>query len=326
MTTIHNHTVVPVDPRPGKTYAASETIGDFAARLSALPGKIANIDQFNDLCLNYGVRHSLDYGTAVKHVKVHAYAWADDYKGGNQFVYSLRAKMHRGWTENQTKAILNCMRADPNGDRLDQSQSGGGQSHPREEQILWDKGTLPDLMDSTWDHVFNSDGEEIHISETKAKRQIIWTDNGDGSIALVQPTDGKWTDFIFISYSPDEADLSRKRVSTYGWEKMGMIKPDTREVRIKKPYGPGTPAFGVFEAVAEGIAVPLPAAAAAPAPAPAPSPSPAPVAREHVVEKVVEAIEAEESVEPVVVPETPEPAPAKLTPAEIRAAIAARKA
>ena len=166
MPTIHNHTVIPVDPRTGTSTVASESIGDFAARLVGLPGKLANIDHFNDLGRDYGVAHGLDYGTAVKHVKVHAYAWADDYKGGNQFVYNLRAKMHRGWTENQTKAILNCMRADPAGDRSDspsQSNGGGWQSQPREEHVIWSGGTLPSLDDSAWDHVFNPDGEEIHV-------------------------------------------------------------------------------------------------------------------------------------------------------------------
>jgi hypothetical protein len=323
MPTIHNHTVIPVDPRPGTSTVASESIGDFAARLVGLPGKLANIDHFNDLVRDYGVAHGLDYGTAVKHVKVHAYAWADDYKGGNKFVYDLRSKMHRGWTENQTKAILNCMRADPAGDRPDSPNKGNGggwQSQPREEHVIWSGGTLPSLDDAAWDHIFNPDGEEIHVSETKAKRQHIWTDNGDGSVALVQPTDGKWTDFIFISYSPEEVDLTRKRISTFGWEKMGMIKPDSREVRLKKAYGPGTTAYKVFEAVAKNVATPL--STPAPAPAPAPEPAPRPDL-DKLAEEMVERIEGEvESAEPEATPET---AP-KLSPAEIRAAIAARKA
>lgn len=309
-TNIHNHTVIPVDPRVGASgsgVTGRETIGDFANRLSALPSKL-DADGFIKFCEAYGAAHGIDYIDAVKRVKIHAYAWADDYKGGNTFVYSLRAKMHRGWTESQTKAILNCMRVDPEGRRVDRPESTGKPYAARPESIVWSGGVLPNLNEKIWDATQQSDGTFVHITSLKSKIQIIWSDNGDGSVALVQPADGKWDGFVFISYSPDVPDYDRKRISTYGWEKMGMIRPDSSdEVLINKTHGPGTKAYSVFESVASKVAVNLAAAAGI-----EPTPAPAPVD------------EPSETEGPSAEPETPV-AEAKLTPAEIRAAIAARR-
>lgn len=266
------------------------------------------------------------YGMSASDVEIHvtqyAQAWVTAYRGNMGFVQKLQGRS-APLTRSQLKGVLNCARFDRNGSiHLQPKRDGQVPAQPAPSTTDWGHSLYPM---TNWSQIPQSYAPATQFfSKTGRTGKITagFTHNGY-DLFFNESATGKWANHIFVSYRPTVAGEDITKVDVFHLPKFGMQRPGEN---LKIRSGVDSGAIAAINAVQPHISASAPAPAPTPAPAPAPAPAP-----------VVEPEPVEEPVKPAVTPlvdtvrrEAPAPEPAAvgasgMSPAEMRAAIAARK-
>ena len=275
------------------------------------------LNWFQTLANNHGISVS----DAEIYVTQYAQAWVTAYRGNMGFIQKLQGRQS-ALTRSQLKGVLNCARFDRNGSiHLQPKRDGKVPAQPAPSSTDWGRSLYPL---GNWSPIPQTYAPATQFFQKTGRTGKITTGMSHNGYDLFfnEAKTGKWADHIFVSYRPTEVGEDITKVDVFHLPKFGMQRPGEN---LKIRSGVDSGAIVAINSISNNIAA---TAYSAPAPAPAPEPEP--------LVEVLKPVE-EEPAKPAVTPlvdtvrheaPTPEPAAANaggMSPAEMRAAIAARK-